>query len=54
MVADQHLIFDRIGVRTIRTHMRCLLPEDLALALKKVFCLCPIPLLTHLLSGGYM
>ena len=29
-----------------------LLPEDLALALKKVLSLCPIPLLPHIISGG--
>ena len=34
-VADPHFIFDRIGVRTIRTHMCRLLPEDLTLALNQ-------------------
>ena len=53
-VAGPHFIFDRICVCIIQTHMRCLLPEDLSLALKKVFSLFPIPLLPHLLSGGYM
>ena len=53
-MADPHLIFDRIGVCTIRTHMCCLRPEDLALALKRVLSFCLIPLLTPLLSGGDM
>ena len=44
-LADPHLIFDRIGVRTIRTQMCCLLPEELALALKQVLSFCPTPLL---------
>ena len=53
-VSDPHFIFDRIGVHTIRTHMCCLLPADLALALKKVLTLCTIPFLPHILSGGPM
>ena len=53
-VADPHFIFDRICVRTIQTHMRCLLPEDLALNLKQVLSLCYIPLLPPILSGGDM
>ena len=50
-VADPHFIFDRICVRTIRIHMRRLLPVDLSLALKQVSSLCPIPILPPLLSG---
>ena len=53
-VADPHPVFDRIGVRTIRTHMCRLLPADLALALKQVLSFCPIPFLPPLLSGGHM
>ena len=49
-VADPHFIFDRIGVRTIRTHTCRLLPADLALDLKQVLSFCPIPLL----SGGQL
>ena len=53
-VAEPHLIFDRIGVRTIRTHMCRLLPENLALALKQLLSLCPIPFIPPLLSGVHM
>ena len=53
-VSDPHLIFDCIGVRTIRTHTCRLLPEYLALALKQVLSFCPIPFLPPLLSGGHM
>ena len=53
-VAESHFIFDRIGVCTIRTHMRILLPADFSINLKKVLTLCPIPLLPPLLSGGHM
>ena len=53
-VADPHLIFDHIGVRKIRTHMRRLLPADLALALEQVLSFCTIPLLPRLLSWGHM
>ena len=53
-VADPHFIFDRIGVRTIQTHMCRLLPEDLELTLKQVLSLCPIHFLPPLLSGGNM
>ena len=49
-VADQHLIFDRICVRIILTHMHRLLTEDPAIALKQVLSICPIPLLPPLLS----
>ena len=52
--ADPHLIFYRISVCIIQTHMRYLLPEDLALALKQVLSFCTIPLLFSLLSGGEM
>ena len=41
-MADPHLIFDRIGVCTIRTHMCRLLPEDLEITLKQVLSLCTI------------
>ena len=51
-VAEPYFILCRIYVRTIRTHMRCLLPEDLTLALKQVLSICPIPLLHPLLNGG--
>ena len=53
-VAESHLIFDPIGVCTIRTHMCRLLPEDLALALKQVLSFFPIPSLPPLLSGGHI
>ena len=53
-VADPHFIFDRIGVRTIRTHMCRLLTEDLALALKQVLSFCNISILPPLISGGHM
>ena len=53
-VADPHFIFDRIGVHTIRTHMCCFLPADLALTLKQVLSLCTIPFIPHILSGGPM
>ena len=51
-VADPHFIFDCICLRTIRTHVHRLFPEDLALALKQVLSLCAIPILPPLLSGG--
>ena len=53
-VPDPHFIFDRIGVRTIRTHVCPILPEDLALALKQVLSFYTIPSLPLLLSGGHM
>ena len=53
-VAEPHFTFDRIGVRTIRTHMCRLLPADLALALKREFSFCPMPFLPPLVSGGDM
>ena len=53
-VADPHFIFDCIYVSTILTHMRCLLPEGLALALKQVLSLWPTPLITPILSWGDM
>ena len=53
-VEDQHYISYRIYVRTIRTHMRLLLPEDLSVALKQLLSLYPIPILPPLLSGGDM
>ena len=53
-VIEPNFIFYRICVRTVLTHMCCLLPEDLVLTLKKVLSFCPIPLLTPLLSGGHM
>ena len=53
-VADPYFIFDRIRVRTIRTHMCRLLPEELELALKQVLSFCPISFLHPLLSGGHM
>ena len=53
-LADPHFIFDGIFVCTIQTYMRNLLPKDLALALKQVLSLCPIPLLPPLHSGCEM
>ena len=53
-VAYPHLIFDRICVCTIRPYMYCLIPEDLALALKKVLILFLIHILPPILSGGDM
>ena len=53
-VADPHFIFDRIVVRTILTHMCCILLVDLALVLKQVFSFYPITFLPPLLSGGHM
>ena len=53
-VTYPHLIFDCICIRTIRTHMCCLLQEDLTIALKKVLSLCPIIFLPPFLSGGEM
>ena len=53
-VTDPHFIFDHIGVRTIRTHMCHLLPEDLALALKQLFIFFPIPFIPPILSRGHM
>ena len=52
-VADPHFIFERICVRTIRTHMRHI-PADFALTLKQVLSFCPIFILPLLLSGGDM
>ena len=51
-VADPHLLFDHIYVCTIRTHMRNLLLEDLALTLKQVSSFCPIPILPPIFSEG--
>ena len=51
-VADPNFIFDRIGVRTIRTHMRRLLTVDLALYLKQVLSLYPIPIIPNIISEG--
>ena len=53
-VADPYIIFDRIGVRTIRTHMCCLLLADLVFALKQVLSFFPVPILPPLLIGGHM
>ena len=53
-VVDPHLIFDRIYVHTIRTHMLRLLRTDLALALKQLLSLWPTPILHPILSGGDM
>ena len=53
-VTDPHFIFERICVHKIQTHIRLLLPEDIALVLNQVLSLCPIYLLTHLHSGGEM
>ena len=50
-LVDPHLIFDRICVRTLQTHMRSLLPEDLVLTLKQVLSLCTITLLPSLFSA---
>ena len=53
-MADPYFMFDRIGVRTIRTHMRSLLLADFALSLKQVLSLCPISTLPTFISGGDM
>ena len=53
-VADSHFISDHICVHKLQTHMHCLLPEDLAFALKKVFGIFSIPLLPLLLSESDM
>ena len=53
-VTGPHLIFDHICVRTLRTHIRCIIPEDIALALNQVLSLCPIPITNPILSGGDM
>ena len=53
-VVEQHFIYDRICVRTLLTHMRCLLLEDLALSLKQLLSLCPISLIPPIISGGDM
>ena len=53
-VADPHFISDCICVNTFRSHMRHILPENLALYLKKLLILCPIPLIHPLLSGDDM
>ena len=53
-MADPHFIFDRISIRTIRTHMCRLLPAYLSLALKQVLSFCTIPILIPLLSEGGM
>ena len=50
-MTDPHLIFDRIDVRTIQTHMCLLLLKDLALALNQVLSFCYIPFLPSLISG---
>ena len=53
-VTDPHFIFDLIGVRIIQTQMCRLLPEDLALVLKKVLSLFTITFLPRVISGGHM
>ena len=53
-VAYPYFIFDRICVRTIRTHLRHILPESLSLTSKKVFSLCPVSLLPPLIGWGGM
>ena len=53
-VVEPHLFFDRISVRTIRTHMCHLLPADLALVLKQLLSFCLIPILPHIFGGGHM
>ena len=53
-VAHQFSIFDRIGIRKIRTQMCRLLPADLVLALNQVLSFCPITFLLPFLSGGHM
>ena len=53
-VSDQHFIFYRIGVCTTQTHMFRLLPSDLAISLKQILSIFPIPLLSPLLSENDM
>ena len=53
-MVDPYFISARICVRTFRTHLHSLLPEDLALALKQVLSLCPILVNPPLISGGDM
>ena len=53
-VEDPHLIFERIYVLIIQTHMNCLLTADLSLPLNQLLSLCTIPLLPPLLTGGDM
>ena len=49
-----NFISDLICVHTFLTHVCRLFPEDLALALKQVLSLFPVPLLHPILCGGYM
>ena len=51
-VAEPHLIYNRICICKFQTHMCCLLPEDLVLALEKVLSICPTPILPPILSGS--
>ena len=53
-VADPHFVSNLTSIRTFQSHLLCLLPEDIALALKKVLSICPIPLLPAIISGGDM
>ena len=53
-VADPNFVFDHIGVRTIRTHMCRLLPEDLSLALNQLLSFCTIPFIPPLIGGVHM
>ena len=53
-VANPHFVFDRVCVRTIRTHTSRLLPEDLAIALNQVLSIFNNPLLPNILSWGDM
>ena len=53
-VEDPYFIFDLIYVYTLQTHMLLLIPEDLVLALNKVFSLCNIPMIPPIFSGGSM
>ena len=53
-VAEPNFIFDRICFHKIRTHMRHILLEDRAPALKQVLSICNIPILPNLLSGSDM
>ena len=51
-VADRHFIFDHTCVCTLQTHMRRLLPTDLALTLNQLLIPCTIYFLPPLLGGG--
>ena len=53
-LAEPNFIFYRICVRSLRTQIRRLIPEDLALPLNQVLSLCSVPLLPPILSGGDM